>query len=99
VVAMNPNFGINFERKYGKQSLPPSRRSARSFRFRSLKAVGLFLQRRPFESAAKKWICSYVACVESWYELGNNSRTSHMAVNKRFDQVSVHNYYGVPLHF
>ena len=82
----DPNFGIRFEENMNAiASVAP----AKSFRFVAESSLSVLtedhlkvLQQNGFEAM--------LPGIESWYELGNKSKTSHMAGEQKLNRISEH---------
>jgi len=86
IVWHDPNFGIRFEENMNAiASVAP----AKSFRFIAESSLSILteghlkvMQENGFEAM--------LPGIESWYELGNKSKTSHMAGEEKLNRISEH---------
>ena len=82
----DPNFGIKFD---DNMEAIASAAPARSFRFIAESSLSI-LKEDHLQVLQKNGFVAMLPGIESWYELGNKSRTSHIAGREKVDQVSEH---------
>jgi len=86
IVWHDPNFGIRFEENMNAiaSAAPP-----KSFRFIAESSLSI-LNEEHLKDMQKNGFEAMLPGVESWYELGNKSRTSHMAGEEKLNRISTH---------
>ena len=82
----DPNFGIKFEDNMEAiaSAAPP-----KSFRFIAESSLSILTEEH-LKVMQKNGFAAMLPGIESWYELGNKSRTSHMEGEKKVNQISEH---------
>src|SRR3954454_6936696 len=86
IVWHDPNFGIRFEENMNAiaSAAPP-----KSFRFIAESSLSI-LNEEHLKDMQKNGFEAMLPGVESWYELGNKSRTSHMGGEEKLNRISAH---------
>jgi hypothetical protein len=86
IVWHDPNFGIKFEENMNAiASVAPPK----SFRFIAESSLSI-LNEQHLKEMQKNGFEAMLPGIESWYELGNKSRTSHMAGQEKLSRISEH---------
>lgn len=86
IVWHDPNFGIRFEENmHAIASAAP----AKSFRFIAESSLSI-LNEPHLKEMQQNGFEAMLPGIESWYELGNKSRTSHMAGEEKLSRISEH---------
>lgn len=86
VVWHDPNFGVRFEENLGAiASAAPSG----SFRFIAESSLSILTEPH-LRELNKNGFEALLPGIESWYELGNKSRSAHISGRKKVDQISEH---------
>jgi hypothetical protein len=82
----DPNFGVKFEDNMGAiaSAAPP-----KSFRFIGESSLSILTEEH-LKVLQKNGFMAMLPGIESWYELGNKSRTSHVAGEVKVKQISDH---------
>jgi hypothetical protein len=86
VVWHDPNFGVRFEENMNAIS---SAASPGSFRFIAESSLSI-LSEEHLKIMQRNGVEAMLPGIESWYELGNKSRTSHIAGEEKMKKVSAH---------
>jgi hypothetical protein len=82
----DPNFGIRFEENMNAiASVAP----AKSFRFIAESSLSILTEDH-MKGLQKNGFEAMLPGIESWYELGNKSKTSHMAGEEKLNRISDH---------
>ena len=86
VVWHDPNFGIRFEENMHAiaSAAPP-----KSFRFIAESSLSILTEQH-LKEMQQNGFGAMLPGIESWYELGNKSRTSHMAGEEKLNRISEH---------
>jgi len=82
----DPNFGIKFDDNMEAiaSAAPP-----KSFRFIAESSLSILTEEH-LKVMQKNGFAAMLPGIESWYELGNKSRTSHIEGEKKVNQISEH---------
>lgn len=82
----DPNFGIRFEENMEaiEDAAPP-----KSFRFIAESSLSVITEKR-VKVLERSGFMALLPGIESWYDLGNKSRTSHITGGEKVKQVSEH---------
>jgi radical SAM superfamily enzyme YgiQ (UPF0313 family) len=86
IVWHDPNFGIRFEENMQAIS---SAAPAKSFRFIAESSLSILTEQH-LKEMQQNGFGAMLPGIESWYELGNKSRTSHMAGEEKLNRISEH---------
>ncbi|HEX6333076.1 MAG TPA: radical SAM protein [Flavisolibacter sp.] len=82
----DPNFGVKFEENMDAiQSAAP----AKSFRFIAESSLSILTEKH-LQVLQKNGFMALLPGIESWYDLGNKSRTGHAGADQKVEQVSEH---------
>jgi hypothetical protein len=86
VVWHDPNFGVRFEENmHAIASAAP----ARSFRFIAESSLSILTEAH-LKGMQQNGFEAMLPGIESWYELGNKSKTSHIAGEEKLNRISAH---------
>ena len=82
----DPNFGIRFEENMGAiaSAAPP-----KSFRFIAESSLSILTESH-LKSMKQNGFEAMLPGIESWYDLGNKSKTSHIAGEEKVNRISEH---------
>jgi hypothetical protein len=86
VVWHDPNFGIRFNEN---MEAIASVAAPKSFRFIAESSLSILTEEH-LKDMQKNGFEAMLPGIESWYELGNKSRTSHMAGEEKLNRISQH---------
>jgi len=86
VVWHDPNFGIRFEENMNAIA---SVASAKSFRFIAESSLSILTEEH-LKVMQQNGFEAMLPGIESWYELGNKSKTSHIAGEEKLNRISEH---------
>jgi len=86
IVWHDPNFGIRFEENMEAiaSAAPP-----RSFRFIAESSLSILTEPH-LKAMQQNGVEAMLPGIESWYELGNKSKTSHIAGEEKLNRISAH---------
>ncbi|WP_276500334.1 B12-binding domain-containing radical SAM protein [Terrimonas pollutisoli] len=82
----DPNFGIKFE---DNMQAIASAAPLNSFRFIGESSLSILTEEH-LKVMQQNGFCAILPGIESWYELGNKSKTSHIAGKEKVKQISEH---------
>ncbi|NII29273.1 radical SAM protein [Pseudoflavitalea sp. X16] len=82
----DPNFGIRFEENMDAIA---SAAPLKSFRFIAESSLSVITEKR-LKVLAENGFTALLPGIESWYDLGNKSRTAHITGEEKVSQVSAH---------
>jgi len=86
IVWHDPNFGIRFEENMNAiSSIAP----AKSFRFIAESSLSILTEQH-LKVLKQNGFEAMLPGIESWYELGNKSKTSHMVGEQKLNRISEH---------
>jgi hypothetical protein len=86
IVWHDPNFGIRFEENM--QAIADAA-PAKSFRFIAESSLSILTEPH-LKSMQQNGFEAMLPGIESWYELGNKSKTSHIAGEEKLNRISAH---------
>ncbi len=82
----DPNFGVRFEENMGAIA---SAAPEKSFRFIAESSLSILTENH-LKSMKQNGFEAMLPGIESWYELGNKSKTSHIAGQEKVNRISEH---------
>jgi len=86
IVWHDPNFGVRFQENMNAIS---SVAAAKSFRFIAESSLSILTEEH-LKVMQQNGVEAMLPGIESWYELGNKSKTSHIAGEEKLNRISEH---------